>query len=169
MMKAKEKNPAIVAMVGLMFFVSAVSVMGQIASPVIDIEKSVNGNDADTAPGPTLQVGETVVWEYVVTNSGNVPLSNIAVTDSVLGTIETGIYLNPGEVWQTSVQGTAQYGQQINIGSAEGTAPDGTVVQDTDPANYYGENGIVPRVPLLPIATIPIALGAGLITRKLRK
>ena len=53
----------------------------------------------------------------------------------------------------------------MNIGTATGTAPDGSIVQDQDQANYYGEDH-VPRVPLIPIAAIPVALAGGLITKK---
>ena len=47
----------------------------------IDIEKATNGEDADSPTGPTLNVGDSVTWTYVVTNPGNVELSDIVVTD----------------------------------------------------------------------------------------
>ena len=47
----------------------------------IRIKKSTNGQDADEAPGPTIAVGATVSWEYVVTNTGNVALTGVVVTD----------------------------------------------------------------------------------------
>ena len=50
--------------------------------PAIDIEKSTNGVDADTAPGPLVPVGNTVTWTYLVTNTGNDTLSGVAVTDN---------------------------------------------------------------------------------------
>ena len=39
----------------------------------------VDGQDADSAPGPTLNVGENATFVYIVTNTGNVPLSNVTV------------------------------------------------------------------------------------------
>ncbi len=54
-------------------------------TPSIDVEKYVNGHDADTPPGPTFTVGDTVTFTYVVTNTGNTPLSNVEVIDSTLG------------------------------------------------------------------------------------
>ena len=50
-------------------------------NPAIDIEKSTNGEDADTPTGPAIQVGDLVVWTYDVTNTGNVALA-IDVTDN---------------------------------------------------------------------------------------
>src|SRR5690606_22961723 len=56
--------------------------------PGIDIEKATNGEDADDAPGPYVPVGDPVTWAYVVTNESNVPITGVAVTDDVLGTID---------------------------------------------------------------------------------
>ena len=51
----------------------------------IDIEKSTNGDDADAAPGPSILVGSTVTWQYVVTNLGNTPISGVDVDDNIDG------------------------------------------------------------------------------------
>ena len=51
------------------------------ATPSIRIEKSTNGEDADSAPGPYIVVGAPVSWEYEVTNTGNVQLTGVTVTD----------------------------------------------------------------------------------------
>ena len=45
--------------------------------PDIDIEKATNGEDADTPTGPEIPVGGAVEWTYVVTNTGNVDLTNV--------------------------------------------------------------------------------------------
>ena len=58
------------------------------SAPAIDIEKATNGQDADLPTGPFILLGDPVTWTYVVTNTGNVDLVNIVVTDDVLGTIE---------------------------------------------------------------------------------
>ena len=49
--------------------------------PGIDVEKSTNGADADNAPGPLVAVGDPSSGRYVVTNTGNDPLTDVAVTD----------------------------------------------------------------------------------------
>lgn len=47
----------------------------------LTIEKSTNGEDADTAPGPYVRAGDPVVWTYVVTNTGALTVHGIEVTD----------------------------------------------------------------------------------------
>ncbi len=74
-----------------------------VAEPAIDLEKlvSVNGGEtfvvAPTPPGPTLPPGMTAHYQFIVTNKGNVPITNITVTDSVLGFIGSIPILEPGE------------------------------------------------------------------------
>ena len=38
-----------------------------------------------TAPGPGIPVGDPVTWTYVVTNPGNLPITDVAVTDDHAG------------------------------------------------------------------------------------
>ncbi len=52
----------------------------QAIGPAVDIEKYTNGDDADSAPGPTLTVGGMVSWTYIVTSTGTVGLSGISVS-----------------------------------------------------------------------------------------
>ena len=113
------------------------------ASPGLDIEKLTNGHDADVAPGPSIPVGSPVLWEYLVTNTGQVALSQIAVTDDkgvAVSCPKTS--LQPGESMTCTGHGTAVAGQYANVGTATGTPPSGAVVSDSDPSHYVGE---VPR------------------------
>ncbi len=72
-------------------------------APAISIAKYVSVDDgatwltANTPPGPLLPDGMTAMFKYVVTNTGNTPLVNVTVTDSVIGEIATGITLAVGE------------------------------------------------------------------------
>ena len=50
-------------------------------TPSIQIIKYTNGEDADTVTGPFIPVGGAVNWTYAVTNTGNVTLTNVGVTD----------------------------------------------------------------------------------------
>ncbi|MDJ0730787.1 MAG: hypothetical protein QNJ33_12415, partial [Crocosphaera sp.] len=119
----------------------------------IDIEKATNGDDADSPTGPNIPVGDTVTWTYEVTNTGNVWLSNISVTDDqdVTPIYQSGDngdnILQPGETWVYEATGTAQLGQYANLGTATGNPvyADGTTpVQgltaptDSDPSHYLG-------------------------------
>ena len=105
--------------------------------PDISIEKSTNGEDADTVgSGPTLSVGATVNWEYAVTNTGDTPLFPISVTDSD-GSLtldcealdEDGPLL-PGETRSCTASGPVldtsglPFGDYENTGTATGTPSD---------------------------------------------
>lgn len=103
----------------------------------IHLEKATNGSDADAAPGPTLQIGDTVNWTYEVSNTGTDTLSDVAVTDNK-GVAVTcpKTTLATGEAMTCTGSGTAVAGQYENIGTAIGTPPSGPAVVDTDPSHY---------------------------------
>ncbi|NLF03198.1 MAG: VWA domain-containing protein, partial [Anaerolineales bacterium] len=54
-------------------------------APGIDIKKYTNDEDADEPTGPYIAVGGAVTWKYVVTNTGNVDLTNLVITDDHQG------------------------------------------------------------------------------------
>ena len=112
--------------------------------PTIDIEKATNGHDADTEPGPGILVDSLVTWTYVVTNTGNFPLTSVVVTDDQLGEIDTIPSLAAGASVALTASGTAEPGQYENVGTATGTPPGGLAdVSDTDPSHYLGvDSGI---------------------------
>ena len=101
----------------------------------INIVKLTNGTDNDNAPGLYVPVGNAVTWTYDVTTTGNVPLSGVAVSDSVAGVDPTPVLsggfnvgdtnhdglLEAGETWVFTASGTAIAGQYTNIGTAVGT------------------------------------------------
>ena len=110
----------------------------------IDIEKATNGQDADTPTGPQIAVGGAVTWTYVVTNTSNVTLTGVAVTDDQLGAITCPkSTLAAGESMQCTANGTAVAGQYANLGSVTGTPPVGPPVTDSDPSHYIGMAGAI--------------------------
>lgn len=109
--------------------------------PSLDIEKHTNGEDADAAPGPLIPVGSPVLWEYIVTNTGDVTLTNITVTDDVLGVIGVIASLAPGASQTLTANGVAVAGQYANVGTASGSPPVGDPVSDSDPSHYLGDEG----------------------------
>jgi hypothetical protein len=112
-----------------------------VVGPAIDIEKSTNGFDADTPPGPSVPVGADVEWTYVVTNIGDVTLTNWVVNDDKLdGVVCRGSDLEAGDFIICMESGVAGDGPYVNV--AEVTASDGdTRVSDTDPSHYLGGGG----------------------------
>jgi hypothetical protein len=106
----------------------------------IKIEKETNGEDADFGPGPTILVGETVTWNYVVRNEGTLPLAGVTVTDDqgvlVICPQDT---LAVGEAMTCTAMGTAEAGDYMNLGTANATFEgQGGFVSDTDPSHYFG-------------------------------
>ena len=107
-------------------------------APAIDIEKATNGQDADTPTGPQVPVGGAVTWTYQVTNTGSLPLTNVAVGDSDIGAVTCPKNtLAIGESMTCSANGTAIAGQYANVGSVTADSSGGSV-NDSDPSHYFG-------------------------------
>ena len=118
----------------------------------VHIEKATNGFDADDPTGPIVLAGEAVTWTYVVTNTGNVALGNVSVTDNrgvalsgPEGDINGNDQLDLGETWTYEGFGTAIEGQYSNVGEVigtpffEGNPIEGfDPVNDSDPSHYLG-------------------------------
>ncbi len=106
----------------------------------IDVEKSTNGDDADLPPGPQVETGSTVTWEYVVTNTGVDTLTHVAVTDDKEGAVACPkTTLAPGESMTCAKTGTASSDPDViyeNTATAVGHTPNGGQVEDTDPSHY---------------------------------
>ena len=144
-------------------------------NPDIAIKKYTNGEDADTATGPVVAVGSTVTWTYIISNTGNVVLSDIVVDDNIAGV--TPVYISGDtntdgkldltETWLYRTTGIATAGQYANIGTVTGVSPEEEEISDDDPSHYFGaEPGIAikkytngedadnPRVPWLRSAAL---------------
>jgi hypothetical protein len=118
-----------------------------VAGPAIDLEKSTkdletstNGFDADTPPGPSIPVGNSVEWTYVATNIGDVILNEVVIDDDQIGEVCRRTDLLPGDSITCTATATAVDGQYSNLGTA--VASDGkNRVSDTDPSHYLGGGG----------------------------
>ena len=113
--------------------------------PGVDIEKATNGEDADMPTGPAIAVGGPVTWTYVVTNTGNIPLRNVVVTDDqgvtpvfAGGDTNGDGLLNVTETWTYRATGRAELGQYANEGTVTGKDRFGRTVRDRDPSHYIG-------------------------------
>ncbi|MGA9639208.1 hypothetical protein, partial [Flavobacterium sp.] len=121
------------------------------ATVAIDVEKYVNGVDADLAPGVQVAVGSTVTWTYTVTNRGNVALAvslrddNGTATASddftptfVGGDTDGDGLLDVDEIWNYRWSGTAVAGTYRNLATVIGSfTATGQSAQDADAANSY--------------------------------
>ncbi len=131
------------------------------ATAGVNVVKSTNGQDANTAPGPSLGVGSTATFTYVVTNTGNVPLDNVLVRDDngtagnladdfdatfQSGDTNSNGQLDTTETWTYQATRVVTAGQYTNIGSVTAHPVDFTGaditgladVADSDPSNHLG-------------------------------
>ncbi|MEN0084709.1 MAG: hypothetical protein AAGC66_08065 [Leifsonia sp.] len=112
-----------------------------VASPALVLAKTV---DTGTTGAPA-HVGDTVAYRFEVTNSGNVTVTGVAVTDRMAG-LSALVYSWPGTPGQLapgeSVTATATYvltgadvsaGHVANTATATGTPPTGSALE-TPPA-----------------------------------
>jgi hypothetical protein len=107
-------------------------------APSIDIEKYTNNENADDPPGPDILVGDPVKWDYLIMNTGNATLTDIAVTDNQGLTVDCPkTTLEPGESMMCTVNGTAEAGQYSNVGTVTGKY-DGKTYRDSDSSHYFG-------------------------------
>lgn len=114
-------------------------------APKVELVKKTNG--ADGAGGDIL-IGETVTWTYEVTNAGQVPLTDITVTDDKVASADIICddtddadnvidSLAVGATATCEASGVAVEGPYTNTGTAEVTF-DGRTVNDTDSDGYNG-------------------------------
>jgi uncharacterized repeat protein (TIGR01451 family) len=128
----------------------------------IQVKKFVNGFDADTSgSGPNIIQGNLVTFTYVVTNTGNVALSNVVLSDDngtpgntaddfsptfTTGDTDGDTQLDTTETWRYQATRSATLGAYQNVGRVTANAPSGTQLSDDDPSNYLG-------VPVPPLPT----------------
>jgi hypothetical protein len=147
---------------------------GFVATAAIKLVKAINAadpshptaaEDANTGTGPILTAGQTgaIVWTYLVTNTGSVPLSSISLVDDngtpdsvpgasaddfvpkfVSGDTNNNGVLDPGETWLYTSLGvvnpTVIVGQYVNIATVTAVPANGMPdVSASDPARYFGQ------------------------------
>jgi hypothetical protein len=109
------------------------------AGPAVKIEKTTNGEEADEAPGPAIVVGSPVTWRYIVTNTGTIVLTGIAVTDDRGVAVSCGAQtsLGAGQSITCTGTGVATLGQYRNQGTVNAGSASGSV-SDSDLSHYLG-------------------------------
>ncbi len=105
-------------------------------TPLIELLK--DGAYADTNGDGVVNVGDSIVYNFTVTNTGNVTVSNLTIDDAVIGVtglVVTPSILAPGAVGSATTtyaitQEDIDLGQVLNIAYANGTDPNGDIVFD---------------------------------------
>jgi len=122
--------------------------------------------------GGTGAVGDIITYAFAVTNTGNVVLNDISVSDLLPGLVLLGnpiASLDPGVTDSTSITGSytitdkdAVNGSIINQATATGVTTTGILVTDRSNNNFTtGDKPTVTPVlpPVVPPVAIPTALG----------
>jgi hypothetical protein len=117
------------------------SYVGEGSGSALALRMLLNGEEAPTAPGPTLEVGDPVLWSYVVTNAGQTPLTEVAVTDDKEPAVSCPkTSLLPAESMTCLASGSVQEaGQYSNIGTATAKSLGGLTLTATATSYYFGE------------------------------
>jgi streptogramin lyase len=125
----------------------------------VSLEKSTNGEDADSPPGPSVPVGDPVAWSYRVENTGNVDLTDVTVVDDngtpanpaddytcVIGNLAAGV-VDDTTCLQEGTAVAGQYANTATVSADAGAEP----VSDSDPSHYLGqeEEGTYVFLPLV--------------------
>jgi hypothetical protein len=121
--------------------------------PDVSIETLVNGDEADSATGPSLAAGSSAEFTYVVTNLGNIALGDVVVTDDngtagntaddfnptfTGGDTNSNNLLDTDETWTYSATHTVTEGQHTNVGSISASDVVSQPVSNFDAANHLG-------------------------------
>ncbi len=113
------------------------SVTVEILYPAIEVTKT----------GPEFaSVGETITYDVYVTNTGNTPLYDVSVEDSLEGTLAVGETLDVGEVLHYTYtyvvpEGTGTLDNIVDVSGCDGTGSTTTSVYDSASwiVSKYGE------------------------------
>jgi LPXTG-site transpeptidase (sortase) family protein len=119
----------------------------------ITLNKTGTVNLAVISPDTRADAGDTVSYAFTITNTGNVTLTNVLVTDTVGGvTINGGpLTLQPGDSNSSSITGTytltqadIDSGQFSNTARVSGTPPSGPVAsaEDDDTRSFTDDSSI---------------------------
>src|SRR5262249_37018689 len=109
-----------------------------VASGIV-IKKYTNGEDADTPPGPQIDIGSPVTWTYIVTNTGDVTLTQIVVNDDQIGVVTCPKFvLAIGESMTCTMTGIAMQGPYTNTADVIAIPPEGVEVASSDASHYTG-------------------------------
>ena len=120
-------------------------------APSINVEKqvSVDGGDtwldADSAPGPSIEEGSEVLFRFVVTNTGNVDLTDITLNDDVydLSGADLTDPLLVGGSFEYILAETAEEGQHQNTATVTGEHG-GVTYSNSDVVYYSGLESDIP-------------------------
>lgn len=112
----------------------------------VSVDGGGTWNDSEIPTGPVVAVGAPVSFMFQITNTGDFPLENVTLTDSMYDVSSCGAIgaLQPAGVFECVIGPVpAAEGQHVNIATATGVY-NGTTFTDTDAAHYFA--GTLPKL-----------------------
>jgi gliding motility-associated-like protein len=137
------------------------TVIVDVEVPTIALVKTVEFIDEDN--DGNAREGETLAYKFTVTNTGSQPLTNITITDPLVGLVISGGPISLGVGESDSTTFTAQYtltqadinrGNVTNQATVSGTSPELIVVTDLSDNSNNTEND--PTVQIITGCTIEV-------------
>ena len=118
-----------------------------LAQEAIEIDKRINGMSIHSPPGPSIPVGSTINWTYIVTNTGVPTLYNVLVTDDKATVSCPKIGLAPAESMTCTASGVATAGPYTNTATVTTTDEGGQPSATASSVSYYvGGGAAVPSL-----------------------
>ena len=92
------------------------------ADPSLSVVKQINSDDAATSPGVVVDLGSTMNITFDVTNTGNVALSTVSVTDDQITAVACPVgVVQPGETIQCTASHPAPAAGVVHHNTATAT------------------------------------------------
>lgn len=124
----------------------SVTIEGPKASPDIQLVKEVAAVNGDSSVSHFAKTGDTISYKFTVTNTGNVELSNVTISDPQAMVVGSPISLGVGASDNSTFTATYEITQAdvdagafTNTATVSGTPPSGDPVSAQDTATVEGQ------------------------------
>jgi uncharacterized repeat protein (TIGR01451 family) len=137
-----------------------------IVAPAPGISITESASVTDVNKDGKVDVGDTIVWSFLVTNTGNVPLTSVGVDDPTAGAVTCpDSMLAPGasetctaDTVHTVTQADVETGGVSNSATAFGTPPAGSVITSPPSSTTVRVPGPIPSRPPTTTRVTPTSL-----------
>ncbi len=129
------------------------AVPGIVIKKYVSADNGATWQDANTQPGPTITSNISPMFKFVVTNTGNVTLTDVEVTDNVYGFIDSVITLEVGDSAEWVVTKPWSLGEHENIATAV-AGFNNITLSDSDNAWYLGEDNPAPAISIVKYVSV---------------
>jgi uncharacterized repeat protein (TIGR01451 family) len=150
--------------------VASITTISSPATPAVSLVKKATVTPAADQGG--VKVGDTIAYSYVVTNTGNVDLTSVAVSDPTLGAVTCMTPASPGlapgatetcsaSSTHTVTQADVDTGSVTDTATATGTDPGGGVSPVSAPSTVTVPANQAPAIAIVKTASQSTFSGSG--------